>query len=628
MSKRIERLLLESAEPARSLKERSIPIPEYKGRPWGKGPESRAVESPKQALPAWQTQSKILAHGGVPPSDLNDTSAPAVIKYRELAERKLRSSVPKRIPQLLRQYFHFDPMPFHVEILELMFKGGKIVINLPTDHAKSMLSSYWFPILSLMNNPDESHIICGANIMDSKRRVDVVRSALSPGGFVGDGKSNEDLLRDYPWIAKPNSRHIQWSALEISVAGRASNKPNPSLRAVSAGAADIRGRRGKLIMDDLEGNKHRSSPAERLKLYDFVKLEAIRCYEDAHESQRPLLCALGTPFDPDSIYFRLESQDWQVRRWPYRVPEGKYLWPAKKTKIDEFRKTMTKQEFAIAMEMDPSGGDSSILSYQQIAELAASGEAPVEMDSAVCMACSGSGRVMDWEHGRLMWVRCQKCKGQARSVKPTTLVVLDPATGSRQRKADYAGLAVIRVMWVIGDNLPRVEIMEAYRFTQGIYEQVKAACALARKYQCEVVYEANGQQGNNYAEVRRNLLDSGDVPDVPWNRFYTTQLNKNWDTKLDPTMMRTLLKERRLMVPESLQDDEGIHSFFTEIRDLGANTHDHILMAVWMGIRWTYENKRLDKLGDMRINPFAPNFARDILQGGRIEPTRRFGWQR
>lgn len=581
------------------------------------------VESPHMSLPAWMTEKGVHKPR---PVLMEDFKAPAVIQYRDAAERKMREGVARKAKWLLRKYFHFDPMPFHVEILDLMFKGGKLVINLPTDHAKSMVSSYWFPILSLMANPDESHIICGANIMDSKRRVDAVRMALSPGGYVGQNKSNEDLLRDYPWIAKPKERHAQWSTTEFNVVGRSGNKPNPSMRAVSAGSADIRGRRGKLIMDDLEGNKHRSSPSERLKLYDFVKLEAIRCYEDAHESSRPLLCALGTPFDPDSIYFRLESQDWEVRRWAYKKPDGDYLWPSKREKIEEFRKSMTRQEFAIAMEMDPSGGDASILSYQQIAEMAAAAEAPEGMAAPVCMACSGSGRVMDWEHGRLMWIRCPSCEGRQRSVEPIVMAVLDPATGSRNAKADYAGLAAIRVMWAPGDKLPRLEVMEAFKFTQGIYEQVRAASNLAAKYECEVVYEANGQQGNNYAEVRKNLLESRDIPDIPWNRFYTGAQNKVWDQKLDPTILRTMLKSKRLMVPSSMQDDEGIRTLFTEIRDLGTNSHDHISMAIWMGLRWSYDNKRINKL-KTAINPYAPNFARGSIQQGGFEPTRRFGWR-
>lgn len=597
MIKRTERLLQEAGVEPRPLEERQPLMPR---RPVGE----HIVVSPKIGVPV-----------------VNQ------IRYRNSTERKMREGVIKKIPWLLKMYFQFDPMPFHVEVLRLMFEGGKLVINLPTDHAKSMLSSYWFPILSLMNDPNESHIICGANLQDSTRRVAMVRSALEPGGFVGPGVSNEDLLRDFPWIAKPNKKDIQWSSSELSVVGRETNKPNPSIRAVAAGSADIRGRRGKLIMDDLEGAKHRKSPSEREKLYDFIKLEAIRCFEDSHESSRPLICALGTPFDSQSIYFKLQSQGWGVRRWPYKKEDGSYLWPAKHDKIREFRKSMTKQEFSIAFEMDPSGGDESALSLQQIEQMAADGIGPQDgSEMPICQACGGSGKVMSWDRGRLMWMRCSECEGRSVVVSPVVLVVLDPASGSKTKRADYAGLAVERIMWVYGEDLPRVEVLEAHKFTLGIYEQVSAASNLSKRYECDVVYEANGQQGNNYASVKRKMLESGEIPESTWHRFYTTSQNKNWDVKLDPTIMRSLLVSKRLMIPASRHADEGVQALFTEIMDYGSGGHDHILMALWMGIRWAYEHKNMDKMRKRSL--FAPSVAQEYFQSSRgFIPTRRFGWR-
>src|SRR5438128_1186948 len=81
---------------------------------------------------------------------------------------------------------------------------------------------------------------------------------------------------------------------------------------------------GKLCMDDIEGEEHRRRATKRQQLYEFVKLEAVRCMEDLAESDRPLLCAMGTPFDIDSIYLKLQDEGWKVIKVPaYAVPWDK-----------------------------------------------------------------------------------------------------------------------------------------------------------------------------------------------------------------------------------------------------------------------------------------------------------------
>src|SRR5205085_3808894 len=107
------------------------------------------------------------------------------------------------LSKVVRKYFRrtdgkpIELAPFHLELLEMMFKGGKHVVNWPTDHGKSTVVSYLFPILSLMDNPDETHIICGANISDSKSRLQAIQMEL---------ETNELLIRDFPHLAKPTKK--------------------------------------------------------------------------------------------------------------------------------------------------------------------------------------------------------------------------------------------------------------------------------------------------------------------------------------------------------------------------------------------------------------------------------------
>jgi hypothetical protein len=476
-----------------------------------------------------------------------------VIKANILKEDMVREQVPKKIGHLLWAYWDFDWMPFHIELLELMFQGGnKIVVNWPTDHAKSMMATFFFPLLSLMHNPDESHIICGANFQDSKRRLQAIQREL-------EHPTHPELLEHFPWLERPKSRvSTSWSRTELTVAGRSANKPNPSVYAAATGSSDIRGRRGKLIMDDIEGKEHRESVQARRQLYDFVKFEAIRCYEDRNESERPLLIALGTPFDVDSIYFRLRDEDWTYIRKPvYLRPRSPanidlkprnhvLLWPAKLEKVENFFQSMNKEQFAIAFMLDPTAGNPTRLSLEQIRKLTLEANAP---------------------------------EGATR-----TLVSIDPASGVNQ---DYAGIAVVRVAWPRDQSLPKVELLEAYRFQQGLIEQVHFAADLAHKYECDVIYEINGQQGGNYADTFAHQR-----PEVRLLRFFTG-VEKNTDQEMGLTVVRTLVKSGYLKVPATEVNSDGVRAFMQEIRDLGMrNADDHISCAVWFVVRWLYDQIR------------------------------------
>ena len=497
-----------------------------------------------------------------------------------LGTKSRRQYVLEHPDQILRTYFNFDPMPFHAELLRAMLKGGRIVAMLPTDHGKSIIGTFFFPILSLMNDPDSSHIICGANLNDAKRRVQAIQREL---------ETNEKLVRDFPWLAAPDDQKGKsWSAMELTVSGRTVNKPNPSVRAAAVGSNDIRGRRGKLIMDDVEGPDHRDSALKRRQLYDFVKLEGIRCYEAPNETDRPLLIALGTPFDIDSIYFKLRSEGWEEIRYPcYKDEEAhkaedKYLWPQQQGKVEDQRKHMNRMQFSIAYRLDPRGGDPSRLSFEELLALTQESQFNVQQDVT------------------------------------RTFVSLDGASGSAHRLADYAGIAVTRIHWEQGQELPLVESLELHKVPQGLFEQVNMAAELAHKYSengtpIPVMYDSNANQGQIYADTFRHLH-----PEIRLVRHYT-RAGEKFDNKLGLTVIKTIMRAKRFHVPQSQLESEGVDAFLREVRDLGdPAAHDHICSAVWFVIRWAYEQARF--FTGSLVNGYSPQFGR---MG--IIPTRSFG---
>ncbi len=517
--------------------------------------------------------------------------------------RRRKQSVPGNIREICKEYFDWDLEEFHLEALHEMFLGGYLVINWPTDHAKSTMGCFLFPLLSLANDPDETHIICGANINDSKRRVQAISREI---------ETNRAFINYFPWVGKPEDKTGRvWSTTQINVAGRTVNKPNPSVLAAAVGSSDVKGRRGKLMMDDIEGEEARWSPLKREQLYSWLKLEAWRCYEDKHETSRPLLCLMGTPFDVDSIYFRAESQEWRVLRRscyldgglmpdepkfnsvgePWGGAPRKYLWPDKKEKVELARKRLRKLEFAVAYLMDPTGGDPSKLSSAQLTA-----------------RTQESKDVTDYN---------------------VALVSIDPASGGTGHKVDYAGIAVIKLLWPDKEILPEVELQEAHSFSEGLFEQVHLCAALSAKYGYPVIYEGNSQQGGTYANAFKHLH-----PEVQLLRHYTSQVAK-FDTQMGLTVVKRLVVERRLKVRPELLDTEGVVQLIQELRDLAPpfQRHNHIAAAIWFAVRYAYEQARHRTVGEIRSIYHDPRLNRQAqtpYYGGRpgmAATYQRFGYR-
>ena len=491
------------------------------------------------------------------------------------------------IPELLHHYFDFPSnyaeggrTPHIYALLLNMFAGGKHLAEWSTDHGKSLTVTKFFPALSLMENPDEAHIVVCANDADSKRRVIDVRTEF---------EENTRLIVDFPWLKKPTNKGVIWSAKQFTVAGRSASRPNPSYYAATIGSNDVRQRRGKLLMDDIESDKVRFHAAQRRQLKQFIGIAALRTYENTHESDRPLSIAAGTPMDNDSVYFWLESaMDWKVSKLPAytvdwktiqgygphnptsewgranplawqeagaRIPDKYFSWPDMRLKVlsqdPYFGHGLTKEDFSLNFLLDPSAGDPTRLTLQQIQKLVGEAEFPTSSD----------------------WL---------------TLVCFDPASGSESRWADYCGISVISIRWPNGNvkgSLPEVQVLEAHKYTQGIMEQVDFIADLCAQYQCKLLYETNSQQGAIYSNLFRHQR-----PEVVLLPHFTSREDKYDDKNgLGLTVVRTLVKGHRLNVPQSQLDSDGMQALLREIRDLGSDkSADHICLSVWMGIRYLF----------------------------------------
>lgn len=576
-------------------------------------------------------------------ADIEDWPTVRVVSERNLHSDRYMEMVWSDVAGFLKKYFNFpndeylEPtgtVPHVIDALERMHVGGKLVFQWFTDGAKSITGTKFFPILSLASEPDEAHILICENFDDSKRRLQIVQAEL---------ENNLLLTTDFPWIKKPtrtkNGAMPTWSRRELNVAGRSPTRSNPSLYAAAIGSGDIRQRRGKLIMDDVEGEDHRNKASERRALYDFVKLEAIRCWEDKTESKRPLLCAMGTPYDVDSIYIKLPDEGWELIKvpaytkpwnvvskyaymkledgtqsntktpWEDRaalLPDKLFTWPRKRFKITMqdplFGKGMTKLQFHIAMLLDPTGGDPMRLSLEQMKKLI----------EAVKLPDDGA------------WI---------------TVGTLDPAAGVEQ---DYCGVAVVRIRWVRDLkanplNLPDIEVLECHRFEQGLFEQVDFAADLCWKYPeteegpfkgrpCRLVYENNAMQGGTYKNAFEHKR-----PEIRLVPVYTSGGAK-FDETMGLTVIRTIVKQGKLGVPASQLESEGVQTLLTEIRDLGSErVHDHISASIWFVVRWLWSQVRMMNAGKIENPQEGRRFTSGPKPGffrPRHRPLGVGGWRR
>jgi hypothetical protein len=158
---------------------------------------------------------------------------------------------------------------------------------------------------------------------------------------------------------------------------------------------------------------------------------------------------------------------------------------------------------------------------------------------------------------------------------------------------DYAGVSVVRIRWPHSEKFPQIELLDAYRFEQGLFEQVTFVADLChafpdeQKHPARLIYESNAQQGGTYRNAFNHMR-----PEIQLIPIYTSAGAK-FDQEMGLTVIRTLVKQQRVKVPASKLDSDGMQTLLREVRDLGSEkVHDHIACSVWFVIRWLYDQVR------------------------------------
>ena len=568
---------------------------------------------------------------------LRDASAESVagavqvnpIKHRERTERQKRADLLRSPWKFITTYFGHWPMPFHRVLVEGLLAGGMREYLLPTEHAKTTYGAVIFPVLSTAIDMDARHIVGATNLREAEMRVKAVKAFIeaNPHG----------VLDDYPWLRRMPGR--PWTQRELWFQGASTTvgNINPSLAALGRGARDIKGRRAKTVFDDLEGMNESLTQLERDRLWNWLTLEAIRVIEDPEFFERPLLALLGTPYSPDSLYFRAQRAGFHVFKQPYRYPDGKLIWPAKRRKIRTLKRTLstTPGAFEIAMKLDPTAADPDAMSYEEIRDLSQADASRFD-----------------------------------ESVGHFKYTFLDPASGSTNKRVDYAGIGHVKVRWprpaqrLKGESmedveLPWVEVYEPRAFRLDLIAQVRLCQQIRARYGGPVIWETNGPQRMTY----RRLFEAF-APEVPLIGHHTSETNK-WDSHMGVQIVGSISKAGRLKVfgrehYDEVNDDEdadlyddddelademlstevvaggdvrdpGVRALLYEIRDLSdPKAHNHIVHGIWFAVRHSWEQRRRGP-GVPGESPRTPGDAfRDrtemvLAAGGSYAPMTGYG---
>lgn len=560
-------------------------------------------------------KARRVAAGGV---DARGRVTP--IKYRERTERQKRADLVKSPWKFITTYFGYWPMPFHRVLVEGLLEGGMREYLLPTEHAKTTYGAVIFPVLSAAMNPDARHIVGATNLREASVRVKAIKSIIE--------SNPHGLLDDYPWLRRMPGR--PWTVHELWFQGASTTigNINASVTAIGRGARDIKGRRAKTVFDDLEGMNESLTQAERDRLWNWLTLEAVRVFEDPEFFERPLLALLGTPYSVDSLYFRAQRAGFRIYKQPYRYPDGKLIWPAKRRKIAVLKRTLSTSPgaFEIAMKLDPTAADPDAMSYEEIRA------------KSQAEASRFDEQMGHWKY-----------------------TSLDPASGSTNKRVDYAGIAHVKVRWprpaqrlgheTIDDvELPWVEVFEPRAFRLDVIQQVKLVQQIRARYGGPVIYETNGPQAMTY----RKLFEAW-APEVTLLRHHTSDRNK-WDKYMGMGVVGAVAKAGRLKIfgrehfdedgvdedadlyegddlaAEMLEAeavaggdirDPGVRSLLYEIRDLSdPKAHNHIVACIWFAVRHSWEQRRRGIGEVVNTNRLTGDAFRD-----RSEDVVRMGGQ-
>lgn len=225
--------------------------------------------------------------------------------------------------------------------------GGVYAFMYATDHGKSMEIEI-IAVLALILDADLRIIIIKINDAAAQETAQAIAIKLE--------KASDRYPAVKPRVAWRSelphgiSKGF-WIAGADFIEGRNINR---SVRCYGLGSKDLQGKRGLTMIDDIETDLEAQSAALRTRLE--ARLDSVLRTLTADID---LWAMYGTPQHEGSVYHQVPAKlaatgiAHEIIRRPAILPDGTYLMPSRKTKIEVHRATMSKQAFAASYELKP-----------------------------------------------------------------------------------------------------------------------------------------------------------------------------------------------------------------------------------------------------------------------------------
>lgn len=461
------------------------------------------------------------------------------------------------------------------------------------------------------------------------------------------------LINTMPLLAhlKPQS-HQRNSKIQFDV-GPAKESKDPSVRSVGITGQITGGRADLIIPDDIESANNSLTQTARDRL-----AEAIKEF-DAVLKPNGEIKYLGTPQTEMSIYNLLPSRGYEIRIWPARYPDDRWLSKNGPRLAPEIAARLARDPFVVGQPTDPRrfsdldlcereasyGRSGFALQFQLDTTLSDTDRYPLKLSDLVIMDVSS-----ELAPERLVWASMPSlalgddvpCVGMTGDRFYRPFQVLGdwlPYTGS-VLAIDPAGRGQDELGYCVAKMLNGTIYVPAAGGRKGGYsaENLEFLAKLAKAHGCNhVIIEANFGDGM-FAELIKPVLARIHPCAVEEVRHSTQKERRIIDT-LEPVM-----NQHRLVIdPKVIRGDhESVQSYSSEsaanymlfhqlsrvTREKGALRHDDRLDALSIAVAYWIEalaqdsEKKSEEHKEEKLRAELEKFMQNAL-GARPKPT---GW--
>ena len=203
--------------------------------------------------------------------------------------------------EFCKLYFNVEFAPHQTEIEEaLSDPQGRLVLVLGhPESGKSTLSSLWYPVYKMCQNPDIRIALVTKSGEKAQDLLNRIKRYLTDPHLYKDCERN--LIEDFNGFKSQKSDGFGWSKDQITIRQRESGERDPTVQALSVGKQIYGSRLDLLILDDALTLENQQTDIRRRRIDEWFTQEA------RSRAQRGQTVVNGTRIHPLDNYGQMEK---------------------------------------------------------------------------------------------------------------------------------------------------------------------------------------------------------------------------------------------------------------------------------------------------------------------------------